>query len=438
MLNSRDDLNWIILGFSKTNDPAGGWNLYKFYGNYNNDSTWLDYPSIAITHKEFFLTGNKIKFNQSWQQGFTQTVIYQINKQGGYNGDTLSVQLWENASFGGTNIRNLYPVKGGAGIKGPEQYFLSNRNFDVQNDTVFLVKIPDTIGSGNLNLTVTPLVSNLKYGVPPNGTQPDTSLTLATNDARVLGAYIEGDEIQFTSTSVHPVSGASAVYHGRIANVSTNPTVQATMFGIDTLDFGYPNLSFSGTHNGAKSSIISFNYTGLNKYPGLGAIYFDGTQFSEMVDIKTGDSSINQIEGKEQRWGDYMGSQPDWAALGSVWVLGIYGRANKDYGNYMAKLVSPNPNSISGPAAPAPKSTLYPNPAFQYVKLEFELEKEADLLFSLYDLQGRKIDQVLEQHCKAGKNRIQLNVASLAPGNYFLRAQSPSGKEVMARQFVKE
>jgi hypothetical protein len=437
MLNNTDAENWIILGFSKTNDPAGLWNFYKLYGNYANDTTWFDYPSIAITHSEFFLTGNKIKFNTSWQAGFTQTVIYQINKQDGYNGDTLSTQLWENTSFGGRNIRNLYPVKGGASIKGPEQYFLSNRNFDVQNDTIFLVKIPDTIGSVNLNLTVTPLVSNLTYGVPPNGRQPDTSYTLATNDARVLGAYIENDEIQFTSTTVHPVSGASAVYHGKITNVSTSPSVQASLFSIDTLDFGYPNLSFAGPYNGAKSSIISFNYTGPNKYPGMGAIYYDGTQFSDMVDIKTGDSSINQLPGKEQRWGDYMGSQQDWSGLGSVWVLGIYGRTDKDYGNFMAKLTSPYPNSVKDNLSPSGHSRLYPNPVIQYIKLDFELEQPDDVKFAIYDLQGRKVDELLENRCKAGKNRIQFNVGSLPKGNYFLKGHTSGGREVMVKPFIK-
>ena len=57
MLNSTDDLNWIVIGFSTSNDPGGSWNMYKLYGNYGNDSTWFDYPSVAITNNEFFPDG---------------------------------------------------------------------------------------------------------------------------------------------------------------------------------------------------------------------------------------------------------------------------------------------------------------------------------------------------------------------------------------------
>jgi len=438
MLNGTDDHNWIVLGFSQSNDPAATWKFYKFYGDFASDTTWFDYPSVAITENEFFLTGNQIKFNTSWQLGFKQTVIYQVKKKDGYDGaPSLSYQVWDSISYNGRNIRNLYPVKGGASIHGPEQYFLSNRNFDIQNDTVFLVKLPDTMGSGNTNLTVTPLVSNLTYGVPPQGRQPDTSVELATNDARVLGAYRVGDEIHFVSTTVHPTTGNAAVYHGKISDFSTSPVITANYYGVDTLDLGYPNISFAGNYSGANHSIISFNYTGATRFPGMGAAYFDGSQYSDMLDIKSGDSVIWQLQGKDQRWGDYMGSQPDWNASGVVWVEGIYGRADRDYGNYIARLVSPFATGITNPEKDRVHQ-LYPNPAFEMIRLEFELEQAGVLNFAIYDLQGRKLDQVLEQQCKAGRNRIQFNTASLPPGTYILQAQDRTGSTVMSSRFIRQ
>lgn len=440
MLNaSNSSRNFIVVGFSATNDPLGAWNFYRFLGNHRGDSTWFDYPSIAITQKEFFITGNKIRDNVSWQQGFKETVIYQIDKQSGYKGDTsLNYQIWDDIIFNGGNIRNLYPVKGGDGIYGPEQYFLSNRNFDIQNDTVFLVKIPDTIGSTNTNLSITTLISNIPYGVPPNGRQTDT-FVLATNDARVLGAFREGNEIQFTSTTVHPATGSSAVYHGKINNFATNPTLQASYFVVDTLDFGYPNLSFAGKYGGAANAIISFNYTGPSDHPGLGAIYYDGSQYSDLLKIKTGDSSITRLPDREQRWGDYMGSQPEWNAIGAVWIEGIYGRKNRDYGNWIARLVSPFwTASVPNVAASPSTASLYPNPAFVFIKAQFQLSSAAVVDFAIYDLQGRRLDQVLLQQCKKGNNEIRLNVASLVPGVYFLKGTTQDGKNVMSQRFVKQ
>jgi hypothetical protein len=438
LLHERDESNWIIVGFSTTNNPGGTWKFYKFYGNSTGDTTWFDYPSISITPKEFFLTGNKIRFQESWQQGFKETVVYQIDKQAGYNGDTaLTYNLWQNISFNGKNIRNLYPVKAGSYLQGPEQYFLSNRNFDIQNDTVFLVKIPDTIG-GSTNLTVVPLKSNIPYGVPPNGLQPDTSLVLATNDGRVLGAFREGNEIQFVSTTVHPVSGSSAVYHGRIANYATAPTLSADYYVVDTLDFGYPNLSYAGNNGAQKASIISFNYTGKHSYPGFAAIGYDGAQYSDMVYIKTGSNYIAQLNDTVQRWGDYSGSQPDHNAHGTVWVEGIYGRQDKEYGNYIGKLVSPFVNKVSPTQTLAGSSRLYPNPVSQIVQLQFEIPSEAVVRFVITDVQGRIVDQVLSHRCKAGKNKIQFDVVTLSPGIYFLKGVDDKGGEVMSQRFVKQ
>jgi hypothetical protein len=439
MLNGTDLYNYIIVGFSQSNDPSGNWNFYKFYGDYANDSTWFDYPTVAITHKEFFLTGNKLKFNSSWQTGFVQSVIYQINKQSGYNGDSiLKYQIWDSIAFNGRNIRNLYPVKGGNMIYGPEQYFLSNRNFDVWNDTVFLIKMPDTIGSNNTTLSITPLTSSLSYCVPPNGREPDTSALLATNDARILGAFRVGNEVQFTSTTKSPIDGNSSVFHGKITNLGGIPSLSTNYVINDTIDFGYPNLSYAGTYSGKVTSIISFNYTGPNKFPGVGAVYYDGQNFSDMLDVKQGLGSIKMQTGKDQRWGDYMGSQPEWDTLGNVWIEGIFGRADKRYGNFMAKLSSPFLNGINQVNIPKIEEVIYPNPSYQFTNIEFNLKEPENLSFYLFDINGKLVDRILQQHCEEGNNIIQFNVASLASGVYFLKAKDNEGNVVMTNRFVKE
>lgn len=440
MLNGVDAANYIVIGFSMSNDPAGTWSFYKFYGNYNNDSTWFDYPAIAITKDEFFFTGNQLLFNSSWQLGFRQTVIYQVNKHQGYDSAAnLTYQVWDSISYDNRPIRNLYPVKAGLGkLHGPEQYFLSNRNFDVQNDTVFLVKVPDVISSGNTGLTVTPLVSPVPYGVPPNGRQPDTSVVLATNDGRILGAFAQDNEIQFVSTSVNTANGAAGVYHGIIADYKTAPAFKhAQIFSVDTLDFGYPNITFAGNPWGLNQSLISFNYTGPNTYPGFGAILYSGLEYSPLVKIKEGDSSIKILTGKEQRWGDYSGAQPDYTQYGSMWVLGIYGRKDKRYGNWMAKLSSPL-LSVKEKVPEKPQPVIYPNPSFEYIRIEFEMPNEGLTGFAIYNTQGRLVDKLPEQKCKKGKNLISFNIASLPAGSYYLKLFSEKGDVLSTHNFIKQ
>ena len=99
-LNGRLSTNMrIIVCFSTTNNPSDPWNLYEVPGNPLNDTTWTDYPAIAITENELFLTGNLLRDNEPWQTGFSQTVVWQIDLQNGYSGDsTLTTQLWTDIS----------------------------------------------------------------------------------------------------------------------------------------------------------------------------------------------------------------------------------------------------------------------------------------------------------------------------------------------------
>jgi hypothetical protein len=439
MLNSTNEYNWIVFGFSQTNDPTGLWKFYKVYGDYTGDTTWFDYPAITITDKDFFLTGNKIKYDSSWQAGFKQTLVYQVRKQDGYNGDTgLHYQIWDNINYGGKPLRCLHPLNPGDALNSPAQYFLSNRNFDITNDSVFIVKIADTFGATGNTLTVTPVVSSINYGVPPDARQPDTGLSLATNVGRILGGYMRGNEMQFVSTSLNTVNGASAIYHGVITNATTTPTLTGRLFSIDTLDFGYPNISFAGNYSGANESILSFNYSGPNKKPGYGAVYFDGTDFSDILQVRTGDSVIQMLGQKQQRWGDYSGSQPDWTAIGRVWVEGIYGRKDRRYGNFMARLNSPKFDGTGITRSPVKTaSKMYPVPAWEFVHYEFNVKEEQSFSFYIYDIQGRLVDKILDNKCHEGKNVVQFNISPLAAGTYVLKAVGVKGEQIEVQRFVR-
>ncbi len=441
ILNGTNGNNWVVLGFSQTNDPTGAWNFYKLYGNFSNDTTWFDYPALSVTKNELFFTGNKLKYNTSWQLGFQQTLIYQVRKQDGYNGDTsLNYQIWDSIMYNNQPLRCLYPLNPGDSQLGPDQYFLSNRNFAVNSDSVFIVRVPDTIGSVDSVLTVTAVkATSGSYGAPPDARQTDTSLSLATNDARVLGGFIEGNEIQFVNTSVNPANGNAAVFHGVISNFRTAPSFTGSIFSIDTLDMGYPNISYSGNFSGSNQSIISFNYSGPHTFPGFGAVLCDAGNFSDMLIIHKGDTTIYQLSGKEQRWGDYSGNTPDWTSLGAVWAEGIFGHKGRQYGNYMARIVSPYQLAIPQVSAPADEQAkAYPNPAWQFVNFQFTVGSEQVFSFMIYDMQGRVVDKLTDQYCNEGKNVIQFNIAPLVTGTYFLKAIGMKGEDISISRFEKK
>lgn len=437
-LSGTNEHSNIIIGFSQTPDPSGAWNFYKFYGDYGADSTWFDYPIISITHNELFLTGNKLVYDGTFQAGFRRSVIYQIRKSDGYNGASLTSKIWDSVTYGGNPIRNIFPVNGGSGIQGPAQYFLSVRNMDAQNDSVFIMKIGDTLGSAGNAISVAAYKANLSYGFPPDGRQPTTPKKLQTNDGRVLGAFAEGNEIQFACTSVQPSSGADAIYHGRIDNYQTSPNVSADFITDDTLDYAYPNLSYAGQVGGKNASIISFDYSGPTTFAGLGAVMWDGASYSPLLKVKEGQNFLFQSSSNNVRWGDYSGSQPVYGKPGYVWITGIYGKDNTRYGIWSAQLQSPFVVSVPNPGAVKLPSKLYPNPAIHFIRIGFSLSNESQVHFALYNVSGALVDAVLDATCRAGANEIEFNIASLAPGTYFLKGSASNGELVMQKQFVKQ
>ena len=115
----------ILLAFSQSNDPTGSWNTYTLTGNPLNDSTWSDYPILAITDKDVFVTFNLVKDSINWMEGFRQSVIWQIDKQSGYTGVALPYHLWSGIQYNGAPLRNICPAKYQTTPMGTNMYFLT-------------------------------------------------------------------------------------------------------------------------------------------------------------------------------------------------------------------------------------------------------------------------------------------------------------------------
>ena len=58
---SNPDEILLTLGFSKTNDPTDGWNLYSLPGNPLDDDSWSGYPMISLRGDELFYTINLLR-----------------------------------------------------------------------------------------------------------------------------------------------------------------------------------------------------------------------------------------------------------------------------------------------------------------------------------------------------------------------------------------
>jgi len=437
---SSDTTNNIVVAFSESNDPTGNWNLYSLEGNPLNNGTWSDYPALALSKNDFFITLNLLITGESWQTGFDGTIIWQIDKESGYTGGDLESDIWTGITHEGSYIRNMHPVQGGSGLR-DSMFFVSNRNFDETNDTVFFVSLFGHQGDVNSELTVNPLISNTPYGMPPQGRQL-YSHRLSTNDARCLGAYWEGSRIEFVSNSMNHENGSSSVFHGVIEDIE-NPTVDGRILS-DSTDFGYPNIAYSGKYAGDKESIINFNYVHPDIYSSCAVIYFDGNtgNYSEKITLKEGETYVNMMGG-DDRWGDYSGIQRIYNEPGKVVCTGTYGAefnvsSQNRNGNLtiIAELTSPDSTQLNPPATEF-NLKIGPNPSQDLVNIFFDIPESGSASIKIYDSSGRIVKVLFEDQVKEGANLLIFSSDPLEEGLYFIHF-IVDGETIKTEKLVKQ
>jgi hypothetical protein len=449
-LDGKDDAtSHIILGFSQTNDPAGNWNLYNISGNPLGDTTWCDYPIITLTKNELFLTLNALQDNKTWQLGFKQDYIWQIDKASGYSGAALKSKLHSGIVYNGVHIRNLCPVQGGSQLTGPDSYFLSDKNFSNKTDSIFLLRLSGEINDPNATLSINLLhAKSGTYGVSPNAQQVSTkkvARSLQTNDARILDAFIENNTIQFVGNSV-TATGKAGAMHGIITNASSSPSAIINILG-DTLEYGYPSIVYAGIHAGDDDALILVEHTSDTTFAGNSVVYYKGGSYSASKKLFSGSSFI-QVADANDRWGDYTGAQRKYNEPGKAWVAANYGRIvgsglGKGPGNAcrISEIQSPLlplPAAINEYGANWAGMNLYPVPANNYTPLRvtFTSEKEQYLNFRIMDMEGRTVANLLNDRAEPGKNTFTFSTHSLKKGIYLLSITSD--KTVYSKKFVVE
>lgn len=342
----------VIVCFSSSSNPDDPWNVYALPGNPFNNDRWTDFPAIAITETDLFFTGNLIVPNEPWQTGFDGSIIWQINKKNGFDGDSiLTTKLYNDIKFDNSFVRNLHPVQGANGVT-DELYLLSNRNFDITNDSVFILKLEGTSLDSSTNLSIDVYKTDLAYGVPPNGRQEDTDTTdatsgLQTNDGRVLGAIKIDDQIQFVSNTINPETGLSAIYHGTINELNGNRSVTGTIIADSVKDFGYPNIAWTGNEPCDIETVIGFNYTSITDYPGIACVYYDNERkYSNVIVTKEGEGYVDRSLTTNERWGDYFGLQRKYNEPGKVFSFGYYGTLNQSNTGWCTEIISPDTTQL--------------------------------------------------------------------------------------------
>jgi hypothetical protein len=76
--------------------------------------------------------------------------------------------------------------------------------------------------------------------------------------------------------------------------------------------------------------------------------------------------------------------------------------------------------------------TLYPNPAGNFIQIEYPFTKGSSIKINIYNLTG----QLLLQQDFSGEN-VRIDIGSLSPGLYFISLQEDTGPGEV-KTFIKE
>ena len=437
MNDSECNNSQIVLAFSQTNNPKGAWNLYAIDGCLNDDGTFADYPMISITDSELFLTYNAVNADSSWQTGFFGTQIHQINKMNGFNGETLNRKVWKDISYNGRFLRNICPVRNADESLPTSMYFLSNRNFDISNDTVFLLHLIGHQDDPNATLDMSYRVLDNPYGVPPFAVQTRDSMD--TNDARVLDAFEHNGQIQWVNNTMDFNTGRSAVFHGFLQTDDPTFTGVGHVVAHPTDYLGYPGIAWTGNDDAEQDAIIIMSHCSATRHPGASAIYSNGLgEYSDFVTVIEGQRAVDMLTGKVERWGDYIGIQRLYHQPGSVWISCSYGRPGNVNEAWVAKLAKQDEMTAVGePDQTQIEMNAYPNPAENYVKIDIDNPEGKNIIVKLFDASGTPIETLYDGPSNyPGKASMNFSIHSLPAGQYFVHVMLGL-EEVVTRRIVK-
>lgn len=403
----------LLIMFSQTNDPSDGWNYYKLTGNPLADNSWFDYPKLAISDEELFITGNL--FSNSGI--FREPIIYQMEKNDGYSGTALTWQYWSDIPGAPSTI--LVVSSGSEFNYGPGIYAVSTQPFS--GSAIKFYDITDAIsGSPSLNYYS---VSTSSYEVAADSDQQGTSCKLDNGDCRSLSGFYLNGVIHFVFHS-DAGSGWNGINYNRL-NVTSLSNTSNMFDAAGSKDYSYPSISWFGLGAEDRAVLIGFGVASSSIYPEMRVVHCDDLgNWSAPTLVQTSNSYASFTSDFVERWGDYTGiakkyNSPD----PSVWLSGSYGTGSHVWNSWIAE-IHENYNAGITDNNLGSGVNIGPNPVVDMFNLWFETPQDIPVKIEVIGVDGQVVKLLYEGTAFAGKNSFAFNKANLAAGTYFVQIMS--------------
>ncbi len=320
----------LVVGFSVSENPLDGWHFYTFDGDFL-DGNWFDFPNIAISAHDLFITGNLFTNNSN----FAQSVMLQIKKEEAFVGGNVDWEYFNDITAGdGFDAFTIVPASYGYdGEYGPGIFMVSN---GFGGNQFSLYEVTDSV---NANQVINVYSINTGFYDPPgNALQLGSNSVLGTGGTRIRNAYYANGIVHFVF-SLDAFGGYSGVRYNRV-DVTTLTNTWANFSQLQ-FDLSYPSVAPYSLDSTSNEAMIGFLQSGSSVYPQIRAVNVDEDMvFSQSVLIKAGETPIETAQGNSQRWGDYSGGcRKHNSPYPSAWFVGCYGQGG-DYGNWLFEVSS--------------------------------------------------------------------------------------------------
>jgi hypothetical protein len=409
----------LLIGFSKTDNPADGWFTYKLSGNPLNNSCWLDYPKLGISNNEIFITGNLY----GDLTGFSEAIIYQITKGDGYTGKSLTWNTWSNINGSPVNI--IPASYGQKGNYGPGLYFVSQS--PASGNAIDLFEITNEINK-NPQLTRNQIFKR-DYSTSGFAKQLGTSVELVSGDCRIMNAFYLNGIIHYVFQEDYENTNFTGINYNQL-NVSARTNTSFT-YGKVGFDYAYPSVASYGTTASDRAVAICFLNSGATLFPETRVVLFDNTQkWSNSTLLRKGDNFVDAFQFDNfVRWGDYSGICYRYNPSGpEVWVSGCYGSTqtlfNVNYNCFNAwigQISETVLTDIDDDINKVSSLSVYPNPVIDFFTVEFDVPETSVVNIEITDLSGKNTHTLFQGTLKKGKNLLTFNKQAANRGINLVR-----------------
>ncbi len=425
--------DFLLVSFSKTDDPRDGWNHYRVDTDTLDPDQWMDYPQIAINKDELFIVGNMVM--DGIGNDPSSNKLFQIRKQDGYDSLALTMKIWPDIlDADGQPGVFLCPLSDGLMADSYDRgiYLVSTEllTFPQTGTKLYWYHLTDSIGALGATIDSRQLGSGQPYGVPYAGAQLGSSDLLDLGTCKVQSGFHLAGKLYFVyckNTNTY-----CTVVLNRVD--TQNNTLQRDGWGFSSgqQDDSYPAIAFAGIDSSDDAKLLmTYQRSGSNIFPQMRAVYFDSVFPSNSMLVKVGEGylDLNPTPLITERFGDYNSAQRRYgAATPTCWAMASYpvGANGNHFGQvdginaFIAEFTDSLANTVAESDNPFPTASIFPNPAHGFVHVQAPNLQQPIRELALIDLQGKIIKTWFGNWAN---EVISLDVADQAVGLYFLRVQ---------------